>query len=371
MKLILLVILLASYWFSKVSAISTACLNRTCLPITNDMLSEVDGGVGLYDINVYLCNNCDQSELSYIVDITMDSSNNGKYKLANNSKVWLGINYTEIPGFNEDRANPWEYPFDCVSYNDQQCRIIIPLDNIGAGYCGQALYYSLYVTYIQGSNRSKRSAWGLGTMIGEELNDGTYSRSKILCDDQCKCNKPPVPVPPKTTLPPTQQHNSLVIIETLLNGFSQYQVDVTGKNPIVRHPTGFTIYTMFNPFSSMVSESFPQAFPPYSNVVGQNTGFCLTLTDDKFGQRWCSSMFVFYNSSLGVCVPPTLECQNSDYVTGTISYQGVYPSLSGSTSDFYTLAIVGGTGIYSGISGRIIAQQIDNYAYYMYKIFFD
>lgn len=173
------------------------------------------------------------------------------------------------------------------------------------------------------------------------------------------------------TSQPTQPQPTVVITESLINGFSEYQVDLTGYRPPAYHPTGFSIETVFNPFA--LGTTAPNPFPcnngQFSGINGQNTGMCISLTDDLSGQWWCSLAFVFYANSSGVCIPPNEYCQNTGLVTGSIAYQGVFPAVSSVQLNFTTLAVVGGTGTYAGANGYIVATQDPSYAFFTYYVY--
>lgn len=176
---------------------------------------------------------------------------------------------------------------------------------------------------------------------------------------------------------------TLIVTESLLNGFSEYQVDLSGYLPPAFHPTGFTIETVFNPFAIGLNPPNPfpptpfppepQLYPGYQNVAGQNTGFCMSLSDDLAGEWYCALIFEFYtnNSPSCVCIPPNSGCQNTrnGCITGTIHYNGIFPSVFSAPFNFTTLAISGGTGTYAGAKGYIIGTQIPDYSQFTYYIY--
>lgn len=176
---------------------------------------------------------------------------------------------------------------------------------------------------------------------------------------------------------------NLIVTESLLNGFSEYQSDITGYLPPAFHPTGLIVESVFNPFA--IGLQPPNPYPPtplppetplypgYQNVAGQNTGFCISLTDDGAGEWYCALQFVFYkNNSINcVCIPPNSACDNiqNGCITGTIAYSGIFPSVYPVPFNFTTLTVIGGTGAYQNIvGGSIIATQIPDYSQFTYYI---
>ena len=91
----------------------------------------------------------------------------------------------------------------------------------------------------------------------------------------------------------------------------------------------------------------------------------MSLTDVLLGQWWCTLSFIFYNSSSGICMPPSSFCANTPFIDSTIHYQGVFPAVSTVALNF-TLAVTGGTGRYSGAKGYITGEQAPDYSHFTY-----
>lgn len=176
-----------------------------------------------------------------------------------------------------------------------------------------------------------------------------------------------------------QNKQSITVTETLTNPFSIVQFDGSGEIVFVGHPTGIEIETVFNPFA--LGAQPPDANFPYTDAVGQNMGVCHSLaslpptnaTADVCGQNLCNLNFVFYadNSVVAECMPPGSNCHSLDRyrVIGQVSYQGLFGSCA--SQPFYSkMPITGGSGIFSGAQGYVLALQIPSYEYFTYTITF-
>lgn len=173
---------------------------------------------------------------------------------------------------------------------------------------------------------------------------------------------------------------SLTVTENLVNGLSEYQVDLTGvytfgpgpgqipSEPY--HPTGFTIETVWNPFA--MGTTPPNAFPPFNGTIGQNFGQCISMTGSTDCGQWlCILNFNFYQDVSGVCMPPDGSCHNVDdgQIIGSVAYQGLFGACADVPYNFL-LPIMGGTGIFAGARGQINATQVPSYAYFTYNMTF-
>jgi len=172
----------------------------------------------------------------------------------------------------------------------------------------------------------------------------------------------------------------ITVTESLINGLSEYQVDLTGVysfgpgvgqvNVAPYHPTGFTIETVWNPFA--LGTIPPNAFPPYNNTIGQDFGSCISMTNGNACGQWqCTLNLNFYSSVAGVCMPPDGTCHNVDngLIIGSVAFQGLFGSCANNNYNFL-LPITGGTGIFAGAQGWINGTQPASYAYFTYMMHF-
>lgn len=176
---------------------------------------------------------------------------------------------------------------------------------------------------------------------------------------------PAIPIPiPGTAL------KTVCFNESFVNGLSQVQTSVEGNTPGVYHPTGSYIEAVFNPAG--ICGTTYSAFPPYTNTIAQNMGFCTSMLQDDCGIWKCELDLLVYKSPAGVCIPPNAACQNfaNGEVLGSLKYGGIFPACSAVPVDFQ-LAFYGGTGIYAGARGVVNATQAANYQTFQYKFIFE
>jgi len=173
----------------------------------------------------------------------------------------------------------------------------------------------------------------------------------------------------------------ITVTESLVNGLSEYQVDLIGVytfgpgpgqiNAEPYHPTGFTIETVWNPFA--LGTVPPNASPPYNHTIGQDFGMCISMTGGSDCGQWqCMLNLNFYTDVSGVCMPPDGNCHNVDdgKIVGSVAFQGLFGACNFTNPYYFNLTINGGTGIFAGARGYILGLQPVSYEYFTYTMNF-
>ena len=166
----------------------------------------------------------------------------------------------------------------------------------------------------------------------------------------------------------------LTVTENLLDNNTQRQIEPTGVTafPYTTHQTGLVQNTVWNPFK--LGTVPPSIVPPFPDTIGQNVGFCTSMSTDQCGWYTCYLTLIFYESNADFCEKVDSTCNallDPSNVLGTLSFMGIFGGCDVNTYTYETLSIVGGSGMFFGVSGSGSITQPPAYDHLTYTFHFE